>query len=462
MSRKYQLNTKALTDLVMSQIPGYQKNTDPLKNRTLTLMAEAGNMSVTSMLQNLIMKKKKELLAMHKTPITFDQSTGRWWTRLPDGGHPSNKHKCDLEDRVIAYYMEEIERQKSKTLAYIYDGFMAGRSHMNANTRAKDAHIWETYLKGTAFADMGLDCITRGDIHDFLTGIIVRNRMKKAYFQNIKSFLNLMLTYALDREFITVNKMASMKFKDDLFAPAKKHKTDEDALNAGEIQQLIQAAEEDFTDTDNPAALGICIALLTGVRVGELCGLKFSDFNAGRQELTLSRMLISKRSRDDVTKLNGYEIVDGLKKGVPERTIYIDADVLDYISRIRSKNLELGYPCGDDDYVFWRNNHNTNHETVICTNRTFDSLLRTYCRRCGFKYAYSMHDIRRTYISTLGENSVPLKDIQRQAGHSTPEMTMRYFRSVSTDEEQRARFDKAFASLKKHAETDAADDGKER
>ena len=132
-----------------------------------------------------------------------------------------------------------------------------------------------------------------------------------------------------------------------------------------------------------------------------------------------------------------------------ENQVYIDEEVLRYVRLIREKNSELGYPHGDGDFLFWRNNHNTKHETKLCSNRTFDNLIRRYSKSCGFKYVYSPHDLRRTYVSVLGTHNVPIKEIQQQVGHSTPEMTLRYFRQVSTDKQKKEVLSNAFQSLKK-------------
>ena len=47
----------------------------------------------------------------------------------------------------------------------------------------------------------------------------------------------------------------------------------------------------------------------------------------------------------------------------------------------------------------------------------------------------SPHDIRRSWVTNLHRNNMPLKLIQNQAGHSTMQMTMSYIRFGNEDED---------------------------
>lgn len=432
----------------------YSANQNPLDNRDLQLLAESCNVPVNSILQNIKMNKKNEILAQHHAKIWYSEPTNRWWTRLPNKKKISATKKEDLENRIIAYYIDEQQKNEVVTLSSIWEAFQKSRDSLNKHTLGKQIFYWNTYYANSELVQIPLNSITRADIRAFFTNLLKKFPMTYSYFKNVKSLLNLMLNYGLDKEILDINKMAGMEFNKkpfkSLYKPTAQHEEDEDALCEDEIQQLIAAAESYFEESRKPCALGIPIALLTGMRIGELSGLKYSDFNAQKSTLTLSRMNVADCKDDDFTKYNGHKIVNGLKADHPSRTLYVDQMVFYYLDLIRKKSAELGYPTGDDDFIFWRNNHNTNHETIICSPRTFDSLMRTYCRRCGFSYSYSVHDLRRTYVTTLADSGVPLSDIKQQVGHTTVEMTMRYLRPRLDEEEKKTVLNGAFNHLKKN------------
>jgi integrase len=330
---------------------------------------------------------------------------------------------------------------------------MKSRIGLSPHTLAKQTRYWNEYYKDSDLAQIPLKSISRQDIRDFFTALLKAHPMTYSNFKNVKGLLNLMLDYSLEKEIVDLNKMTGMKFNrkpfKSLYLPPAPHKDDEDALSSAEVQQLIKEAENDFNERGLPSALGIPIALLTGMRISELSALRFSDFDRSNGKLTLSRMMVADCNEDDITKCDGFVIVDGLKADHPFRSLYVDNAVFHYLDIIRARNAELGYPTGDDDHIFWRNNHNTKHQNAMCSPRTFDSLMRTYCRRCGFDYAYSLHDLRRTYVTTLAENDVPLSDIQHQVGHTTVEMTLKYLRPRLNEEEKKQVLNNAFKQLKR-------------
>jgi integrase len=373
---------------------------------------------------------------------------------LPNKKSIGRKRKEDVENAVIEYFLEEEKNHEVITLVSIYDQFMKSRIGLSPHTLAKQIRYWNEYYKDSDLAQIPLKSISRQDIRDFFTALLNAHPMTYSNFKNVKGLLNLMLDYALEKEFIDLNKMTGMKFNKkpfrSLYLSPAQHKDNEDALSPEEVQQLIKEAENDFNDRGLPSALGIPIALLTGMRISELSALRFSDFDRSKGKLTLSRMMVAACNEEDITKYNGYVIVNGLKADHPFRTLDVDDMVFYYLDLIRAKNAELGYPTDEDNHIFWRNNHNTKHQTEMCTPRTFDSLMRTYCRHCGFNYIYSLHDLRRTYVTTLAENDVPLSDIQHQVGHTTVEMTLKYLRQRQEENERKRILNNAFRQLKRN------------
>lgn len=72
-------------------------------------------------------------------------------------------------------------------------------------------------------------------------------------------------------------------------------------------------------------------------------------------------------------------------------------------------------------------------EYIPCNTRSFELRLKRYCRECNMPELKSQHDIRRTVITNLYYKGVPLKEIQRIAGHSSLNMTMSYIKFQDND-----------------------------
>ena len=78
-----------------------------------------------------------------------------------------------------------------------------------------------------------------------------------------------------------------------------------------------------------------------------------------------------------------------------------------------------------DDFIFQRVYKGT---AQMCNTRSFEPRLKRYCREVGMSELKSQHDIRRTVITNLYYRGVPLKEIQRIAGHGSLNQTIDYIK----------------------------------
>ena len=430
---------RLLTYVVMSEIDSNYKRFDNfLENKYLQFLSQNCNLSPEGMLQNMIMSKRENLLKQHKTPITFLENKQRWYTRLPNGKTILLKRKEDVENRVIEYYLE-LQHASICTLTNIFSEFIEYRSlHKCECTVADDIFYFEKYIKPYPISEKEISKITRQEFKMWTIKIVSDFHMTKKYFGNVRSTFNKLISYAVDCDYISTNHLKEVCLLDDLealYKPPLEHQLREDALDRTEINSLTDVARNDAKMNTKPEALGIVLLLLSGLRIGELCALKYQDFDRFHLELRLCRM-----QRDKYVLINGqrkkrgYEVVPWLKKGnknkPKHRTIKISKEVISLIDSIREMNKSLGFPVEDDNFIFWRKNKETKFQLDMCNHRVFDTILRNYCKECDFDHVYSPHDLRRTYASNLYLNGVSLEFLRRQLGHTTTEMTMKYIRDV--------------------------------
>jgi integrase len=448
---------RSLENFVMKEIDRtYNPIYPPLENNVLQNLALYSNITPKDMLHNMIMTKRDKLLKQHKTPITYLENKGRWYTRLPDKSAPIIlKNKSDVEDRVIEYYLA-LEKSLECTLTNIFSDFIAYRSiHKSVCTVADDVYYYENYIAPYEISEKDIATITRQEFKNWAIDIVLNYNMTKKYFRNVRSTFNKLMNYAEDCEFITSNHLKSVDLSDilePLYKATSEHELHEDALNVNEINQLTQLIKADNVKEEKPEILGILLLLLTGIRVGELCALQYRDFDRFNLTLYLCRM-----QRDKYVEINGskkkrgYEVVPWLKKGSrnnpKHRKIKINHEVIECIDTIRAINKQLGYPTEDSDYIFYRKNKETHYEIDMCNHRVFDTILRNYCKQCNFNYIYSPHDLRRTYASNLHNSGVSIEFIRRQLGHTTVEMTMKYLRDVTEPEVEDTYFMQAMDVL---------------
>jgi integrase len=244
------------------------------------------------------------------------------------------------------------------------------------------------YLVGIyreAFGDRRLASITYLDLETF------RNQRKGTPLRNGKprtdatvnremSTLRHMFNKAVEWEMLGVNPFLKGS---KLMLKENNHRLR--FLTEGEIEALLKACEDLKAQTPHLRPI-VEVALVTGMRRGELLGLKWEQIRNGFIYLT--------------------ETKSGKARQIPVN------DRLDAVLRdLRRKNHLKS------EYVFCDPQGRRFHEV----KRSFASA----CRRAGIG-DFRFHDLRHTFASHLVMNGVSLKAVQELLGHSDLTMTMRY------------------------------------
>lgn len=180
-----------------------------------------------------------------------------------------------------------------------------------------------------------------------------------------------------------------------------------------DVRLLIKGAPE-------PLGLFIRLALVTGARRGELCGLRWGDLDGS--QLIIERGVVSAR---------GLKITDG--KTHAARRLAIDADTVAALEDWRQKMVERTEGLSSDAYVFsraadcmtpWRPDYATKQFARLCRE------LGLTCR---------LHDLRHASATFLIDQGVPVTMVSKRLGHSRSGTTLNiYAHAVQSRDEQAA------------------------
>lgn len=160
-------------------------------------------------------------------------------------------------------------------------------------------------------------------------------------------------------------------------------------LTEEEYNKLLERAQK-----INPNFYSMVLfTLRTGVRVGELMGLKWGDVDFEKRRVTIKRSLV-----------NG---IMGSPKSNRERNIPLSDDIYDILKKERSAK---------DNYIFL---------DKIVSRFSLNRALKRACKHAGVEIR-GWHDLRRSFASKLANNGISLQVIQTLLGHSDIKMTQRY------------------------------------
>jgi len=164
--------------------------------------------------------------------------------------------------------------------------------------------------------------------------------------------------------------------------------------------------------------------LQTGLRTGELIGLKWSDIDFENRTMKIERTM-------EYRYKVGEWRVGPPKSKSGYRTIPLTDEAIRILENQRSKNKSLKLvPIEWKDTVFLC------RKGTPVKNSTYDTGLFKYCDRVGIP-RFSMHVLRHTFATRCIEGGMKPKTLQKILGHSNIGITMNLYVHITEDEKHR-------------------------
>lgn len=198
-------------------------------------------------------------------------------------------------------------------------------------------------------------------------------------------------------------------------------------LTLEEQEKFLKAAE----DTSN--YYQFALILQTGLRTGEMIGLKWEDIDF--QDRTISiRRTMEFRYGDKEFKIGEPKSKSGYRTIPMTQTAY---EILKAKEKEKStrKICDLRYK----DFVF------INRKGLPTKNSTYDSTIYKLADKAGIK-RFSMHTLRHTFATRAIEAGIRPKTLQELLGHANISITMNLYVHVTEEEKEKEikKFEQAF------------------
>lgn len=164
---------------------------------------------------------------------------------------------------------------------------------------------------------------------------------------------------------------------------------------------------------EKPHCIGELIMLETGMRIGEMCGLKWEDVDIDSQIINIKRTIQRIYKVDNKTS----EIsIGSTKTSAGERAVPINKQVCEYLKR----HAKVGsiYVASGNEYP-----------TEPRTHRQFHKRLLT---KVGIDYI-KPHDLRHTFATRAIRKGVDPKTVSAILGHSNSNITLNIYTSVTEE-----------------------------
>ena len=219
-----------------------------------------------------------------------------------------------------------------------------------------------------------------------------------------------MLDFAKENDVI-INNPCKKSVKSDMGAPSDK----KEALTIEVQKKFLETAVGQSYENQ------FRFVLQTGLRTGELVGLKWSDIDFESKTLTISRTM-------EFRYKVGEWRVGPPKSKSGYRTIPLTDEAIRILKAQKEKNRRIKViPMEWSEQVFLC------RKGEPVKNSTYDTALFKICDKAGIK-RFSMHVLRHTFATRCIEAGMMPKTLQKILGHSNIGITMNLYVHITEEE----------------------------
>ena len=191
-----------------------------------------------------------------------------------------------------------------------------------------------------------------------------------------------------------------------------------------EVETFSKAEMErikNYAVTGNISDLGILLCLYTGMRIGEICALKWSDIDLNDQIISVRKTLyrIKNPARNSPKTI---VVIDAPKSRKSVRKIPIPSFMMQRL-------MEFKRNCDFQNYF------------LTCTNnfiepRAYRERYKNFLKTAGISYK-NFHVLRHTFATECIRCGIDIKTVSELLGHSSVKITLDRYVHTSMDDKRR-------------------------
>lgn len=354
---------------------------------------------------------------MSKGENIFKRRDGRWEARYIKGRDLSGKIKYGFcYGKTYKEAKEKVNKCKAMLLNgtplplkkgvgklnyYCDEWLKNNKNHLKESTFVKYAVILERHIK-PKLGNYSPLVISTELINLFSNELLHEKKLAAKTVKDILVVLRSVLKY-------TARLVPGMSGSIEIIYPKEKKKKMR-VLSTEEHRILMQYLIQDM---DN-CKFGILLALFTGIRIGELCALKWDAISLKDKTIHIESTMQRLKSLDQDCLKKTRIVMDTPKSDTSMRSIPMTDSMAELCSRMKPEDINTYILTGTTHYM---------------EPRTLQYRFNKYIHECGLTDVH-FHTLRHTFATRCVEVGFEIKSLSEILGHANTTITLeRYVHS---------------------------------
>lgn len=363
------------------------------------------------------MKKRQKYIAMNPYDI-WEGADGKYHTYLPDekGGrlHRKRKTRKELEDTIYKYWKEISDKLYFIDVVYEWLEFKLKYKEIYKQTYDKYLNDAKRFFVGTPIEKMEMCDITERYLELFIRQRIIDLELTNKAYSNMRTLLIGTFKYSYKQGYSEIQISSFFSNIDISQKVFKKRSKKPQVFTDTEVRMIEEFIHSKPVSATNQAIL---LGFYTGMRIGEIVALSYSDIDFDRQVIHVEKTEV--KHKDDETNKWVFEIRNSPKTEAGVRDIYMCDGAMKVISDMRKIN-----PFGE--YIFQNNGNRIKGKDVT-------KKLYAICDQIKIPRR-SMHKARKTCSTKMINGGVDESLVTEILGHTDIKTTKAFYYFNNADD----------------------------
>ena len=392
----------------------------------------------------------------------YQRTNGTYAYRWTDGkGKRHEVYARDLDD--LRAKEKEIDADTNEGIKVearyviineMYDLWEQLKRGIKDNTFENYKYMYNTFVR-PSFGKKRIQTLKKSDVKIFYNYLADQRCLQASTIDSIHTVLHQVLDMAVDDKYIRNNPSdkALKELKQSHAFKTEKRR----ALTIAEQELFLNYLRNNETYSHWYPIFAVMLG--TGMRVGEITGLRWCDIDLDNGVIDINHTLVYYCHRHEV-ELNGcYFNINTPKTKASNRKIPMIESVKEAFLMEKANQEKTGIKCsavidGYSDFIFVNRNGKTQHQG------TLNKAIRRIIRDCNDEVLlndenatvllphFSCHSLRHTFSTRMCEAGINVKVIQDTLGHQDISTTMNIY-TDATKEMKKQEFESLDNYLKK-------------